>query len=127
MLPLSHMSRTAPQDVGDDGLDLVFKALADPTRRRLMDLLHAGPRTTGELCAGFEGLSRFAVMKHLRVLIEAELVLTSKQGRIVQNHLNAIPLRRVYERWVSKYESVWAESLVALKRSIERSANKPRP
>lgn len=85
-----------------------------------MDLLHAGPRTTGELCAAFAGLSRFAVMKHLRVLIEAELVLTSKEGRVVTNHLNAIPLRRVYERWVSKYESVWAESLVALKRSLEQ-------
>lgn len=117
------MKNEPAQDAGEDGLGPVFKALADPTRRRLMDLLRLGPRTTGELCSAFAGLSRFAVMKHLRVLIEAGLVLTSKEGRVVQNHLNAVPLRRVYERWVSKYESAWAESMVSLKRSIERRKN----
>ena len=106
----------------DDGVDSVFRALADPTRRAVLDLLRARPRTTGDLARAFPGLSRFAVMKHLGVLAEAGLVVTRREGRRRWNHLNAVPLRRVYERWVSRYESAWAAGLLGLKRLIEAEA-----
>jgi len=104
-----------------DDLTPVWKALSDPTRRGLLDLLRQKPRTTGELCGAFENLSRFAVMKHLGILEEAGLVVVRKQGRQRWNYLNAVPLRRIYERWVSEYESSWAGSLLRLKRETEGS------
>ncbi len=103
----------------DERLESTWKALADPTRREILDLLRAGPRTTGELAASFPDLTRFGVMKHLGVLEEASLVVTKKEGRKKWNHLNAVPLRRIYERWVSKYEDQWAAPLVNLKRRVE--------
>ncbi len=103
-----------------DQFDPVWKALADPTRRRLLDLLRDGPRTVNQLCEPFAAeVTRFAVMKHLGVLKEAGLVLDRKQGRQVWNYLNAVPLRLIYERWVSRYADVWARSLVSLKRQAE--------
>jgi DNA-binding transcriptional ArsR family regulator len=102
-----------------DPLDTVWKALSDPTRRRVLDLLRMQARTTGELTAAFPGLSRFAVMKHLGVLQEAGLLVVRREGRKRWNHLNAVPLRRVYERWVSRYEDVWADSLLRLKETVE--------
>lgn len=103
----------------DDALDKVFGALADPTRRRILDLLRDGGRTTGALAAAFPGLSRFGVMKHLRVLEEAGLVIAKREGRRRYNHLNAVPLRMMYERWVSRYADRWAAGLVELKKRIE--------
>jgi DNA-binding transcriptional ArsR family regulator len=105
---------------------LVWKALSDPTRRELLDLLKGQPRTTGELCEAFGHLSRFAIMKHLRVLESAHLVVTRKHGRQRWNHLNAIPLRQIYDRWVSQFESEWAGSLLALKRITETIDSKPK-
>lgn len=102
-----------------DLLDAVFKALADPTRRRVLDLLRARARTTGELCAEFPGLSRFAVMKHVGVLHGAGLVTVRREGRVRWNHLNAVPLRRMYERWVSRYEGEWAGALLRLQERVE--------
>ncbi|MBI3459844.1 helix-turn-helix transcriptional regulator [Candidatus Acetothermia bacterium] len=99
---------------------LVWKALSDPTRRELLDLLKERPQTTGELCAAFEKLSRFAVMKHLRVLEAVKLVVVRRDGRQRWNHLNAVPLRQIYERWVSKYESEWAGALLKLNRAQAR-------
>ena len=103
----------------DERLDNVWKALADPTRREILDLLRDGPRTTGELASSFPRLTRFGVMKHLGVLVDAGLVVTRKEGRKKWNHLNAVPLRSIYERWVSRYEDQWAAPLLNLKRSIE--------
>lgn len=103
-----------------DDLDDVFKALADPTRRRVLDLLRERARTTGEVSAAFPRLSRFAVMKHLSVLSQAGLVAVRREGRVRWNHLNAVPLRRMYERWVSRYEGVWASALLGLKEAVER-------
>jgi len=100
----------------DDGN--VWKALADPTRRRLLDLLKEGPRTTGELSSRFP-LSRFAVMKHLAVLERAGLVIVEREGRERWNHLNAVPLREICERWISGYAGHWAASLLRLKRQLE--------
>ncbi len=103
----------------DDALDEVFKALADPTRRRVLDLLRERARTTGDVCAAFPGLSRFAVMKHIGVLESAGLVVARKEGRVRWNHLNAVPLRRMYERWVSRYEGAWASALLGLRDAVE--------
>jgi len=104
-----------------DQLDTVWPALADPTRRRLLDLLRGGPRTTGALCSEFE-MSRFGVMKHLGVLESAGLVVVRRKGRQRFNYLNAVPLRLVYERWVDKYADHWSRSLLDLKQLAEQGA-----
>lgn len=101
-------------------MDQVWRALADPTRRDLLDLLRTGPKTTGHLTQEFPALTRFAVMKHLTVLEEASLITVSRKGRERFNHLNAVPLRQIYERWVSKYEDSWASSMLSLKKHAER-------
>ena len=103
-------------------LGIVWKALADPTRRRTLDLLRRRPRTTGQLARRFPRLSRYAVMKHLSVLERAGLVVVRRDGRTRWNHLNAVPIRQLYERWVSGYASHWAESLVGLKHLVESQA-----
>ncbi len=107
----------------DDTLDIVWRALADPTRRRILDLIRSQARTTGQLAAAFPELSRYAVMKHLHVLESAGLVLPRREGRKRYNHLNAVPLRQVYERWVSRYADQWAGSLVRLRRVAEEGAS----
>jgi DNA-binding transcriptional ArsR family regulator len=104
----------------DADLQAVWKALADPTRRRILDLLRDGPRTTNAIAAAFP-VTRFAIMKHLRILERSGLVLVERRGRERWNHLNAVPLRRIYERWISGYADLWAASLLTLKRHIERS------
>lgn len=99
--------------------DLFWNALSDPTRRSILDLLGAGPRTTGDLATAFPHLSRFAVMKHLGVLERAELVLVTRSGRVRWNHLNAVPLREMYTRWVSRLDDQWAGSMLAIGRLAE--------
>ena len=85
------------------GVDEVFKALADPTRRALLDALHESDgQTLSALEARFE-TSRFAVMKHLKQLEEAALVATRRQGREKLHFLNAAPIRSLHEKWISKY------------------------
>ena len=101
-------------------LDPVFKALADPTRRRLLDLIKDGPRTTGWLCERFPHLTRFAVMKHLGVLEEAKLVLVRRRGRERYNYINHVPIRQIYERWMGPYAELWSASLLRLKDHVER-------
>ncbi len=103
----------------DDPLEPVWRALANPHRRKMLDLLKDGPLTTGDLSAAFPELSRFAVMQHLGVLAEANLVIVQRQGRQRFNYLNAVPIREIYERWVAQYEGHWASALVGLKRTIE--------
>lgn len=102
-----------------DALIPLWKALADPSRRRILDLLRERPRTTGELGAEFD-FSRFAVMKHLRVLEEANLVAVRRRGRERWNHLNAVPLQQLYTRWIRPYEAEWASHLLGLKTVAER-------
>lgn len=96
----------------------VWRALADPTRRALLDLLHDGPRTTGALAAAFSS-SRFAVMKHLGVLVAARLVVARKQGRERWNHLNAAPLAELYQRWVSPRAARHAAAALTLRAHVE--------
>jgi DNA-binding transcriptional ArsR family regulator/uncharacterized protein YndB with AHSA1/START domain len=97
---------------------LVWEALADPTRRRLLDLLRPNPRTTGWLCSQFR-FSRTAVMKHLDVLERAGLITVRRRGRERWNYVNATPLRRIYERWLTPYQQIWASSLSQLATVIE--------
>ena len=103
-----------------EDLDPVWKALADPTRRAILDLLRRNPRTTTEIVERIPGLSRFGVMKHLAVLREAGLVQTREEGRSVVNSLNVVPIRLIYERWVSDYQDQWVRQLRGLKRSLEQ-------
>ena len=98
-----------------DNLDHVWKALSDATRREILDLLREGPQQTSEIVAQFPQLSRFGVMKHLDVLREAGLVDTRVAGRRRINSLNTAPLRAIIERWISKYDSYWANTLLRVK------------
>jgi len=100
-------------------LDPVWKALADPTRRAILDLLHQGPRKTTEIVEAFPHLTRFGVMKHMDVLRNAGLILTREEGRQRVNSLNAVPIRQIYERWVSRYQEFWADSLLRLKDDLQ--------
>ena len=100
----------------------VWRALGSPTRRRILDFLRDEPRTTGALASEFEDLSRFAVMQHLDVLAEADLVVVRREARERWNHLNPVPLRLAYERWMRRYEDVWASALTWLRDRAERRA-----
>lgn len=109
-----------------DDLLPVWRALANPIRRRMLDLLRDGPMSTGDLASRFAKLSRFAVMQHLRVLEGASLVVPQKVGRMRLNYLNPVPIQRIYHRWVSHYQQPWAESLVALKGTLETEESRRR-
>jgi uncharacterized protein YndB with AHSA1/START domain/DNA-binding transcriptional ArsR family regulator len=100
-------------------MDEVFKALADPTRRSLLDELF---KQDGQSLSALEGrlpMTRFGVMKHLKVLEEAGLVVTRKHGREKLHFLNPVPIRLVHDRWVSKYAEPWAAGLSELKQNLE--------
>ncbi len=114
------MSSEPAREHGDDPAS-VWRALANPVRRTILDLLREGPRTTGSLAGEFApDLSRFAVMQHLEILCEAGLVTVRREGRRRFNHLNAVPLREVYERWVGRFADEMARSTMALKRYVEK-------
>jgi len=97
----------------------LWRALANDHRRRLLDLLAEGPRTTGELAESIPSLSRFAVMQHLGVLADADLVIVRRRGRQRFNYLNPVPLRRWYERWVVPLASSAAAELLELGRHLD--------
>ena len=103
-------------------LEPIWKALSDTTRREILDLLRDGPRPTTEIVRRFPQLSRFGVMKHLDVLREAGLVTTRIEGRKRINSLNAAPLRQILERWISKYEASWTNTMLRVKESAENTA-----
>ena len=98
--------------------DRVWTALADGSRRQILDLLRGGPLTTGELCGHFE-VTRFAVMKHLKVLEGAGLVLVERRGRERRNHLNPVPLQAIYRRWIRPFERLPADRLLRIKQLAE--------
>ncbi|MEZ5094058.1 ArsR/SmtB family transcription factor [Nocardioides sp.] len=102
-------------------MDAVFRALADPTRRRILDALFAQDgQTVGELCARFaDEMTRFGVMKHLGVLEEANLVVTVRDGRHKRLHLNPVPIEQVANRWISKYAGRFTAALVGLQQQVE--------
>jgi len=102
--------------------DRVFKALADPTRRFLLDLLFTRDgRTLTELESELE-MTRFGVMKHLRVLEEAGLVVTRRSGREKLHFLNAVPIRLIHDRWIDKYRERRVSALAELKTQLEETA-----
>ena len=105
-------------------MDAVFKALADPTRRSLLDeLFTEDGQTLGALERQLP-MTRFGVMKHLRVLEEAGLVTTKRRGREKLHFLNPVPIRVIHDRWVSKYAEPWAATLSGLKRRLEYTMEK---
>ncbi len=106
-------------------LDEVFRAIADPKRRRLLDLLKDGPRTTGELVEAFPDVTRYAVMKHLNVLQSADLIIVRYDGSLRYNTLNPVPLQAIHDRWVLGFAAMWAPSLSNLKNDLERGGDNP--
>jgi DNA-binding transcriptional ArsR family regulator len=111
---------TYAQPVSDD--DLVFRALADPTRRHLLDRLHARDgRTLTELESELE-MTRFGVMKHLKVLEGAGLVVIRWQGREKLHYLNPMPIRLIHDRWIDKYTERRVSALAGLKAELEKHA-----
>ena len=100
-------------------MDKVFRALADPTRRELLDRLRAeNGQTLSELCERL-AMTRQAVTKHLAILEEANLVATLKQGREKLHYLNPVPIGEIYDRWIGKYELARVTALADLKRALE--------
>lgn len=105
----------------DDVDDVLFKALGHRIRRRILDLLKAEPRTTGMLCDLLPEIDRCTVMQHLRVLEEAGLVVVERRGRERWNHLDALPIHAVHERWIGPYAAYAAAMLSRLNRQVENS------
>jgi len=105
-------------------MDAVFRALGDPTRRRLLDALF---KKDGQTLSALEArlpMTRFGVMKHLRILEDARLIVTRRRGREKLHFLNPVPIRLVHDRWVSKYAAPWAAALSGLKRRLEDTMEK---
>jgi|GEM_PF-1091691 len=107
------------QTTADDVLDAVFAALAVPARRRMMDLVQAAPGSTiASLASHFE-MSAVGVLKHVRVLERAGLLLTHKHGRERLLYVNLVPIQMIHDRWTNAYASFWAEQVVDLKQRLE--------
>jgi DNA-binding transcriptional ArsR family regulator len=101
--------------------DLVFKALADPTRRALLDeLFELDGQTVQALCERHPEMTRFGVMKHLAVLEAANLVVTLKEGRSKRHFLNPIPIQQLSDRWIDKYARPFTRAMTDLQRQLER-------
>ena len=108
----------------DGQLDLVFKALANPLRRRICDELRKRPLTTGQLCQCFAELDRCTVMQHLGVLERAGLVVPVRKGRERFNHLDAMPIQAIHERWIGPHAAQAAAGLFQLKQELEAESAK---
>ena len=103
----------------DGANDKVFKALAAPTRRAILDELKNHPQTTGALCARFPAIDRCTVMQHLKVLEAADLVIVRREGRERWNHLNALPIKQIHDRWISQYAGHAISILDQLKSDLD--------
>jgi DNA-binding transcriptional ArsR family regulator len=104
-----------------DDTDLLFKSLADPSRRKLLDLLHAHDgRTLNDLCEHLD-MTRQGVTQHLGLLEAANLVVTMWRGREKLHFLNPVPLQEIYERWIAKFEKPRLKALANLKRQLEKT------
>lgn len=101
-------------------MEIVWKALSDKTRRKILDLLREKERTTGELCKHFKKLTRYGVMKHLNILHKANLIIIKREGKNRWNYINPLPIREIYERWVKKYEAGWSSYLIDFKNKMEK-------
>ena len=105
----------------EDQNDRIFKALSHRVRRHLLDLLKTEPRTTGMLCDLLPELDRCTVMQHLKVLEEAELIVVERRGRERWNHLDALPIHAIHERWIGPYAAYAASMLSRLKTTLEKT------
>ena len=106
----------------------VFRALADPTRRTiLVALFETDGQTVGDLVALFPDVTRFAVMKHLTVLEEADLVATHRVGREKHHHLNPVPIAEIADRWVSKYAQPFTRTLLDVRRAVGTTSHREQP
>lgn len=106
-------------------MDAAFQALAHPARRRILDLVRAAPGScVGEICAKFE-MSRIGVMKHLRILETAGLIVSRVEGRKRLLYVNAIPIQTIYDRWISDWSSLWAHEITAIKYRAEADGARP--
>jgi DNA-binding transcriptional ArsR family regulator len=103
----------------NDESDRVFKALAAPIRRAILDALKDQPQTTGALCVRFADLDRCTVMQHLKVLEEADLVIARREGRERWNYLNALPIKHIHDRWIGAYAMHAVAILDRLKGDLE--------
>ncbi|RUX26248.1 transcriptional regulator [Mesorhizobium sp. M7A.F.Ca.US.011.01.1.1] len=99
--------------------DNVFKALAHPRRREMLDQLKDTPKTTGMLCDAFPDIDRCTVMLHLKVLEEADLIVARRDGRERWNHLNALPIKQIHDRWISQYAGHALSIIDRLKSDLE--------
>ncbi len=107
---------------GTDRQDATFRALADPSRRQILDLLAEQAMTTGQLCEELGELDRCTVMQHLGVLQRADLIIVRREGRHRWNYLNSVPIQRIFDRWISRYARPSVELLDRLKRDLEAPA-----
>ena len=105
--------------LNDKKHDAIFKALGDARRRKILDLLKAGPATTGTLCGALAPLNRCTVMQHLGVLEKAELIIVKRRGRHRWNYFNPLPIREIHDRWISQYARGAVDLLAAVKDAIE--------
>jgi DNA-binding transcriptional ArsR family regulator len=99
--------------------DAIFKALANGKRRKMLDAIKHAPLTTGAMCEKFPEMDRCTVMLHLKVLEDAELVIPRREGRERWNHLNAMPIQAIHDRWISQYAGHAMNVLSALKGELE--------
>ena len=99
--------------------DAIFKALANGKRRQMLDAIKHAPLTTGALCERFPEMDRCTVMQHLKVLEEAELIIPRREGRERWNHLNALPIQAIHDRWISQYAGHAMNVLSAMKGELE--------
>lgn len=99
--------------------DAVFRALANSKRRQMLDAIKDAPLTTGALCERFPDMDRCTVMQHLKVLEEADLVIARREGRERWNHLNALPIKAINDRWISQYAGHAMNVLTALKGDLD--------
>ena len=99
--------------------DAIFKALANGKRRQMLDAIKHAPLTTGALCEKFPEMDRCTVMQHLKVLEDADLIIPRREGRERWNHLNALPIQAIHDRWISQYAGHAMNVLTALKDGLE--------
>jgi len=102
-----------------ESMDTVFVALASPARRKMLDIVKDRPGCTVKHVAGFFKMSRIAVMKHLRILVYAGLVISEKEGRSRKLYFNCVPIQMIYDRWTTDYSALWASGLTRLKYRVE--------
>lgn len=101
-------------------MEKVWKALSDKNRRIILDMLREKEMTTGEISKHFKRLTRYGVMKHLKILNDANLIIIKREGRNRWNYINPLPIQEIYERWVKKYEAGWSSYLIEFKNNLEQ-------